>query len=98
MADEPVPVAVLKARLSEFLRRARAGETVIVTDRGRPVARLAPLEGAPAVSGRLQQLVAAGLARSPIRAPELAVAEMRRPADPEGRSLEAIIEERADGW
>ena len=98
MADESVPVAVLKARLSEFLRKAKAGETVIVTDRGRPVARLGPLEGAPAVSGRLQQLVEAGLARRPLRAPELAVSEMRRPADPEGRSLEAILEERADGW
>lgn len=98
MTDEPVPVAVLKARLSEFLRKAKAGETLIVTDRGQPVARLGPLEGAPAVSGRLQQLVAAGLARRPLRAPDLAAAEMRRPADPEGRSLEAILEERADGW
>lgn len=97
MSDEPVPVAVLKARLSEFLRKARSGETVIVTDRGRPVARLAPLEGAPAVSGRLQHLVAAGLARRPLRLPESTVAEMRRPPDPEGRSLEAILEERADG-
>jgi len=98
MADEPIPVAVLKARLSEFLRKAKAGETLIVTDRGQPVARLGPLEGAPAVSGRLQQLVAAGLARRPLHAPDLAAAEMRRPADPEGRSLEAILEERADGW
>jgi prevent-host-death family protein len=98
MSDKPVPVAVLKARLSEFLRKAKAGQSIVVTDRGQPVARLGPLEGAPALSGRLQHLVSRGLARRPLRAPDLDAAEVRRPADPEGRSLEAILEERADGW
>jgi antitoxin (DNA-binding transcriptional repressor) of toxin-antitoxin stability system len=35
-------VRELKAKLSEFIRRARAGETVLVTDRGRVVAELGP--------------------------------------------------------
>jgi prevent-host-death family protein len=30
----------LKARLSQYLERARAGEDVVITSRGRPVARL----------------------------------------------------------
>jgi prevent-host-death family protein len=38
-----VPVRDLKSRLSEYLRRVRAGERVIVTERGRPIAELAPL-------------------------------------------------------
>ncbi|MGH3144697.1 MAG: type II toxin-antitoxin system prevent-host-death family antitoxin [Rubrobacter sp.] len=33
----------LKARLSEYLLRVRAGEVVLVTDRGKPVARLVPV-------------------------------------------------------
>ena len=37
-----VGVKDLKARLSEFLSRVEAGEDVVVTDRGRPVARLVP--------------------------------------------------------
>ena len=38
-----VSVSLLKARLSEFLRRVRAGETLVVTDRGAPVAIVASL-------------------------------------------------------
>jgi prevent-host-death family protein len=39
-----VGVRELKARLSEYLGRAAAGEELVVTDRGRPVARLVPLD------------------------------------------------------
>jgi prevent-host-death family protein len=35
-----VGVRDLKAKLSEYLGRAAAGEQIIVTDRGRPVARI----------------------------------------------------------
>jgi len=34
----------LKDHLSEYLRRARRGERVVITDRGRPVAALVGLE------------------------------------------------------
>ncbi|MFZ4519381.1 MAG: type II toxin-antitoxin system Phd/YefM family antitoxin [Microthrixaceae bacterium] len=37
-----VGVRDLKAHLSEYLGRVRDGETLVVTDRGRPVARLVP--------------------------------------------------------
>lgn len=33
----------MKARLSLYLARVRAGQEVVVTDRGRPVAKLVPL-------------------------------------------------------
>ena len=38
-----VGVRELRQRASELLRRVEAGETIEVTDRGRPVAILAPL-------------------------------------------------------
>lgn len=98
MPETRVPVATLKARLSEYLRRAKAGEAVVVTDRGTPVARLGPLEGEIAVEGRVQELTAAGLVRRPVRPLEPSFASQGRPADPEGRSLDAILEERAEGW
>ncbi len=51
-----VGVRELRQRASELLRRVEAGETIEVTDRGRPVAVLAPLpEGDP-----LERLRAAG--------------------------------------
>lgn len=41
-----IGIKVLKDHLSEYLRRARGGERIVVTDRGAPVAVLAPLEEA----------------------------------------------------
>jgi prevent-host-death family protein len=38
-----VSVREMKNNLSKYLRRARAGADVVITDRGRPVARLMPM-------------------------------------------------------
>lgn len=96
MTETHVAVAVLKARLSEYLRRARSGEAVVVTDRGTPVARLGPLAGEVALEGRLEELASVGQVRRPIRPLETSFTSQRRPRDPEGRSLEAVLEERAE--
>ena len=51
-----VGIRELRQRASELLRRVEQGETIEITDRGRPVARLAPLpEG-----DRLERLRASG--------------------------------------
>jgi prevent-host-death family protein len=43
-----VGVRELRQRASELLRRVEGGETIEITDRGRPVALLAPLpQGSP---------------------------------------------------
>jgi prevent-host-death family protein len=46
----------LRQRASELLRRVERGETIEITDRGRPVALLGPLGG----SGPLERLRASG--------------------------------------
>jgi prevent-host-death family protein len=51
-----VGVRELRQRASELLRRVEAGETIEVTDRGRPVAVLAPLPARDA----LERLRASG--------------------------------------
>ncbi|MEO8273851.1 MAG: type II toxin-antitoxin system prevent-host-death family antitoxin [Chloroflexota bacterium] len=51
-----VGVGELRQRASELLRRVEAGETIEITDRGRPVAALTPL---PALSP-LERMRAAG--------------------------------------
>ncbi len=40
-------VTEAKRRLSELLKRARAGEEVIITRRGAPIVKLAPVVGGP---------------------------------------------------
>jgi prevent-host-death family protein len=54
-----VGIRELKAQLSAYLRRVKAGETVIVTDWGRPIGRIVPLR--PTTDGHLESLTSAGL-------------------------------------
>jgi len=58
-----VGIRDLKNGLSKYIDRVQSGEEVIVTDRGRPVARLSPLD---APDDRLADLVAAGVVRPPV--------------------------------
>ena len=88
----------LKARLSEYVRRVRQGEAVVITDRGRPVAQLGPLGPEHRLEGRLAELHRAGLIRPPERPLDVeAFLAGDRPRDPAGRALESILEERAEG-
>jgi prevent-host-death family protein len=49
----------LKARLSTYLRRVEAGETVTITRHGKPVGRIVPVE--KTLEARLTALEQAGL-------------------------------------
>jgi len=51
-----IGIRELRQRASEYLRRVEAGETIEITDRGRPVALLTPLPQA----SPLEQMRAAG--------------------------------------
>ena len=51
-----ISVSDAKARLTELLRRAEAGEDIVLTRHGRPVARLAPIVGARNRKARLADL------------------------------------------
>ncbi len=53
-------IRTLKAHLSAYVRKAMAGETVIVTEHGRPVAQLCPL---PESALGFERLVSRGLVR-----------------------------------
>lgn len=61
-----VGVRELRQRASELLRRVERGETVHITDRGRPVALLTPMPGGSA----LDRLRAAGEVEAATEDPE----------------------------
>lgn len=90
-------IAMLKARLSEYVDAARAGEEVIVTDRNKPVARLAPVNVPVRGEAQLLGLIRAGLARPAVRALPRRFWEQPRPRDRQARARTALIEERAEG-
>jgi prevent-host-death family protein len=58
-----VAISRLRAELSSWIERARAGEEIVVTDRGTPVARLLPVHTAPL----LDQLTERGVLSKPRR-------------------------------
>ena len=59
MAQKTVGIRELKARLSACVRQVKAGDTVVITERGKPVARIVPLS--PSVETRVQELVQTGM-------------------------------------
>ena len=58
MGERRIGIRELKSRLSEYVRAVRAGETIVVTERGRAVARLIP--DTTSVRERLAALESAG--------------------------------------
>lgn len=94
-----VPITKLKAKLSEYLASVRAGEEIIVTDRGRPVARVAPIRGARDLESRIDGLVRSGRLRPPTAASPVEPERLLEgtPADPDGLGLAALLEDRRAG-
>lgn len=90
-------ISSLKARLSHYLAAVRGGQEVLVTDRGTPVARLVPLRGPHGEEARTAELVASGRLRPPRQPLPSDFWHRPRPADPEGRGLLTLLEERAEG-
>ena len=92
-----ISVSQLKARLSECLRLVRGGTTLIVTDRGTPVAMVPPLPPAEN-EGSMASLIEQGLVAPPPKSLPEDFWDRPRPSDPEGLGLKAVLEERASGW
>jgi prevent-host-death family protein len=88
-----VSVSELKANLSEHLRRVKAGEEVLVTDRGRVVAVLGPPPEAAAGQAGLRRLAD----QSGIK-PGKGISEdffdLPIGDDPQGLVLQALLNER----
>lgn len=91
-----VGIRELKNALSAYVRRAEAGETVLVTDRGRTVAVLGPAApgGALGVS-RYEELVASGMIR-PATDRKPLLAGIRTLKLPRGTATELLDADRGE--
>ena len=59
MAEHTVGIRQLKEQLSHFVEEVKMGATVVITDRGRPVGRIVPMQSS--LDDQLQQLAQAHL-------------------------------------
>ena len=75
------------------------GEEVIVTDRGKPVARIAPISGPEETESRLWMLVRTGQVRPPDveGGIDLELIAALRPRVPCAGVVDALLEERREG-
>ena len=96
-------IANAKNQLSRLLEAVRAGETVLILDRDRPVARLEPVRDADAgeLPPALARLERAGLLRratAPVPPGVLAAPRGARPsASGSDALLDALIDARREG-
>jgi prevent-host-death family protein len=89
-----------KNRLSALIDRVRHGETIVITDRGRPVARLvSALAGAAEdPDGRLARLERrGGLRRASAPAPRALILRKLPKMRKASGVLDALLEERREG-
>lgn len=90
------PVAKLKASLSAYLRHVKAGDEVVVTERGRPIAKLSPIASAVS-SGHLAVMAADGRIRLGTGRLAKGFWRLPRPRDPKGLVLRWLLTERESG-
>lgn len=93
MARTAVGVRELKTRLGRYLREVRGGRTIVITDRGDPVAELRPIPQAAGAEAEIDRLVALGRVSRVAKGPLAPFRPIRR----KGLSLsDAIREGRED--
>ena len=88
-------VVQLKSRLSEHLRRVKAGAELVITERGVPVAKLVPLDATERRTTRRLRLSKTGIVRAGRgKLPKI----LQTPPDGAGGGvLDALLAERGDG-
>lgn len=93
-----VTVTKLKASLSQYLRQVKAGEEVLVTERGRPIAKLTPAVRAHNLPQHLVEMEKQGLIRVGSGKLPKNFWDLPRPNDPKGLTVKAVLQEREEGW
>jgi prevent-host-death family protein len=90
-------VSQLKATLSAYLAKVKAGEEVIVLERGKPIAKLVPIpRDGSADSAHLADLARAGLVRLGTGKLPKGFWKIPRPKDRRGKGLQALLDERVE--
>jgi prevent-host-death family protein len=95
---ERASVSRLKNNLSAYLRKVRAGHSVVICDRDVPIARLERIESVGAGADRLALLNAQGLTRPPTRplSPANVRALFAQPLPRAAELSQALVQDRSE--
>jgi prevent-host-death family protein len=91
-------VSQLKVSLSAYLKSVKAGEEVIVTERGLPIAKLCPMAHSNLLSEQLIEMEKRGLLRRGAGKLPKNFWALPRPKDPKGLVRKSVLQEREEGW
>jgi prevent-host-death family protein len=105
MSDKPwktrmkrVSVSFLRATLSACLAKVKTGEELLVTERGKPIAKIVPsVRAGSSLSSQLSALERAGLVRTGSGKLPEDFRQMPRSRDPKATARHALLEEREKG-
>jgi prevent-host-death family protein len=89
-------VSKLKASLSAYLHYVMQGEEVMITDRGRPIARLTSIRFPPGSPEHMEDLVRRGVVRMGTGKLPKGFWSRPRPKVPSGVAVKAILDEREE--
>jgi antitoxin (DNA-binding transcriptional repressor) of toxin-antitoxin stability system len=98
MAMKKAGIAELKNRLSYYLGFVRRGQSIVVYDRDRPIARIEPLGGTVLAEG--EDWTADLLETGSLRVPQARLAKdwLRRRPKVHADVVSAVNAERESGW
>jgi len=91
-------VSKLKASLSKYLRSVKAGEEILITKRGRPVAKLTPAASSNLLPDHLLEMQKQGVVKLGSGKLPKGFWNLPRPKDPKGLVVKAVLQEREEGW
>lgn len=95
---QKVTISQLKNRLSAYLRKVRAGQTLLILDRDEPVAQIARVPGDAPADDRIARLERGGLLRRAAAPLTPKTLRGRGPGPGVGaRVLDALLDERREG-
>jgi prevent-host-death family protein len=90
-----IAVSKIKASLSQYLKIIKAGEEVLITDRGKPVAKMVPVERDDVkLPPHLMEMERNGLIRVGTGKIKKSFWTLPRPADVKSSARKALLKER----
>jgi len=94
---QKVSISQLKNGLSAYLKKVRAGQSLLILDRNEPIAVLERVDFDELPEGRLARLTQSGIVRRSTSArPQAALADSKAPKTRKS-VVAALIEERGEG-